>query len=83
MLEDVGFEIIHCKKKQIADVLPSDEDYINFFTSICVLMTHVPTDKKEEFRRDLFHEFLKHNGRDSNGLPFHRGTIIELVVRKN
>ncbi|GBN24988.1 hypothetical protein AVEN_201810-1 [Araneus ventricosus] len=83
MLEDVGFEIIYCKERRIKDILPSDEVYINFFTSVCVLMAHVPAVKKEEFREDLFQEILKQNGRDSNGLPFHRGTIIELVVKKN
>lgn len=83
MLEDVGFDIIHCIERKIKDVLPSDEDYINFFTSVCVLVNHVPVERKEEFRTDLFQEILKHNGRDGNGLPFHTGTIIELVVRKS
>ncbi|CAL1293358.1 unnamed protein product [Larinioides sclopetarius] len=83
MLKEVGFQIIYSKRRRIKDVLPSDEDYINFFTSVCALVAHVPADKKEEFRTDLFEEILKHNGRDINGLPFHRGTIIELVVKKN
>ncbi|GIY53663.1 methyltransf_25 domain-containing protein [Caerostris darwini] len=83
MLAKIGFEILHLKEKNITDVLPSDEDYINFFTSVCVLVPHVPMDRRDEFQEDLFQEILQLNGRDSNGLPFHAGKIIELVVKKN
>ncbi|GIY77139.1 methyltransf_25 domain-containing protein [Caerostris extrusa] len=98
ILAKIGFEILHLKEENITDVLPSDEDYITtcvrrtpsvsvvperLFTSVCVLVPHVPMDRRDEFQEDLFQEILQLNGRDSNGLPFHAGKIIELVVKKN
>ncbi|GFR33391.1 jhamt [Trichonephila clavata] len=81
-LESIGFEVLHCKKEVKIDVFSSDEDIKNFFTSLCVLTPHVPLDRKEDFQNDLLEELLRHNGRDSNGRPYHDGKILELVVRK-
>ncbi|GFY18780.1 hypothetical protein TNCV_2399991 [Trichonephila clavipes] len=82
MMESIGFEVLHCEKERKIDVFSSDEDIKNFFTSLCVLTPHVPMDRKEDFQNDLLEELLRHNGRDSNGLPYHDGKILELVVRK-
>ncbi|GFU28729.1 hypothetical protein NPIL_369251 [Nephila pilipes] len=82
MLESLGFEVLHCKKEVKIDVFPSDDDIKNFFTSICVLTPHVPLDRKEDFQNDLLKELLRQNGRNNNGLPYHVGKMVELVVRK-
>ncbi|GFY61920.1 hypothetical protein TNIN_306331 [Trichonephila inaurata madagascariensis] len=81
MLESIGFEVLHSKERKI-DVFSSDEDIKNFFTALCVLTPHVPLNRKEDFQNDLLEELLLHNGRDSNGMPYHDGKILELVVRK-
>lgn len=83
MLESMGFEVLHCKKDVKIDVFSSDENIKNFFTSLCVLKPFVPLDRLEDFQNDLFEELLRHNGRNSDGLPYHDGKILELVVRKN
>ncbi|GFR29325.1 jhamt [Trichonephila clavata] len=83
MLKQIGFDIIYCKEEVKTDVFTSDEEYREFFPSICALTSHVPAERKEEFKDDLFQALLEQNGRNSEGLPQHWGNMLELVVRKN
>ncbi|GFT23685.1 juvenile hormone acid O-methyltransferase [Nephila pilipes] len=82
MLKDIGFEILYCKEEIKMDAFTSDEEYRDFFPSICALTSHVPAEQMEEFKDDLIQELLKQNGRNSEGLPQHWGNMLELVVRK-
>ncbi|GIY10395.1 juvenile hormone acid O-methyltransferase [Caerostris darwini] len=83
MVKEVGFEILYLKVESTTDVFSSDEEYINLYSSICVVLSHVPVNKKEEFKNELFEEMIKLGGRNSDGLPVHRSIAIELMIRKN
>ncbi|GFU04701.1 hypothetical protein TNCV_4377481 [Trichonephila clavipes] len=83
MLKQIGFDIIYCKEEVKTDVFTSDEEYREFFPSICTLTSHVPAERKEEFKDDLFLALLQQNGRNSERLPQHWGNMLELVIRKN
>ncbi|GIX78074.1 hypothetical protein CEXT_398901 [Caerostris extrusa] len=54
----------------------------DFFSSICVVLPHVPVNKKEEFKNELFEEMIKLGGRTNDGLPVHKSTAIHLVIKK-
>lgn len=82
MLEDIGFEILYCKEEVKIDVISSDEKYRDFFSSVCAVIPHIPIDQREEFKDHFIQELLRQNGRDSNGLPYLKANVIELVLRK-
>ncbi|GBM45412.1 Juvenile hormone acid O-methyltransferase [Araneus ventricosus] len=82
MLEEIGFDILYFGDDVKTDPFPSDEEFRNFFASVCALTTHVPSHQREEFKDHLFQEILKQMGRDSSGRPVHRAKIIEGVARK-
>ncbi|GIX96064.1 juvenile hormone acid O-methyltransferase [Caerostris darwini] len=82
MLEEIGFEILYCKEEVKYETFSSDEEYKNFFASISTVKSHIPVDKRGEFKNELFDEMLKLEGRDKNGLPLHRGRFLELVIKK-
>ncbi|GIY65705.1 juvenile hormone acid O-methyltransferase [Caerostris extrusa] len=48
----------------------------DFFASISTVKSHIPVDKREEFKNELFDEMMKLEGRDQNGSPLHRGRIF-------
>ncbi|GIY45308.1 uncharacterized protein CEXT_498991 [Caerostris extrusa] len=76
--------LFFCRREKIVeDVFASDEDFKGFFSSLCVLKAHVPADQKDQFEEDLYQEHLRQNGRDKQGLPYHRGRMIEVVVKKD
>ncbi|GIY15788.1 juvenile hormone acid O-methyltransferase [Caerostris darwini] len=83
MIKEVGFEILHLKEESTADVFSSEEVYKNLYSSICVVLSHIPVNKREEFKNELFEEMIKLGGSSSDGLPVHRSIAIELVIRKN
>ncbi|GIY45317.1 juvenile hormone acid O-methyltransferase [Caerostris extrusa] len=78
MLEEIGFHVRLCTEERKLDPFSSDDEYRNFFASICVFMSYVPDDLKEEFKDDLFEEMMKENGRNGDGLPLHWANTIEL-----
>ncbi|GBN27687.1 hypothetical protein AVEN_36475-1 [Araneus ventricosus] len=78
----MGFEVLYCKSVEISDVFTSEKEYREFFLSICVLRKYVPAEQLEEFQNDYIEAILQKNGRNSNGMPIHKGTFIEIVVRK-
>ncbi|GBM10844.1 hypothetical protein AVEN_188433-1 [Araneus ventricosus] len=78
----MGFEVLYCKSADISDVFTSEKEYRELFLSICVLRKYVPADQLEEFENDFIGAILQNNVRDSNGMPIHKGTFIEIVVRK-
>ncbi|GBN01448.1 Juvenile hormone acid O-methyltransferase [Araneus ventricosus] len=82
MLEEIGFDILYFEEDVKSDPFSSDEEYRDFFASICALTSHVPSHLREEFKDDLFQEMLKLCGRDSSGRPVHLANIIEVVARK-
>ncbi|GFY70521.1 hypothetical protein TNIN_188941 [Trichonephila inaurata madagascariensis] len=82
ILGEIGFEILHCKREVKNDVFVSEKQYRDFFTSICVSTSHIPVDRKKEFLNEFFETLDRHNGRNVNELPVHRGRIMELVIRK-
>ncbi|GFQ65844.1 uncharacterized protein TNCT_425661 [Trichonephila clavata] len=82
MLEEIGFEILYCKEEVKMDVISSDEKYRDFFSSVCAVIPHIPADKREKFKDCFIQELLRQNGRDSNGLPYLKANVIELVLRK-
>ncbi|GFU55930.1 juvenile hormone acid O-methyltransferase [Nephila pilipes] len=82
MLEAIGFEIIYSRNEVITDVISSDKKYRDFFTSVFVLIPHVPSDLKEELKHDFIKELLRLNGRNDKGLPLFTSNVIELVIRK-
>ncbi|GFR10480.1 juvenile hormone acid O-methyltransferase [Trichonephila clavata] len=83
MLEDIGFEIVYCRNEVTTDVMPSEERFRNFFSSMCVLIPHVPKDRREELKNDFIEELLRQNGRNSNGLPLYTSNVLELIIRKS
>ncbi|GBO40641.1 hypothetical protein AVEN_180626-1 [Araneus ventricosus] len=82
MLEETGFDILHFEEEVKSDPFSSDEEYRDFFASICALTSHVPSHLREDLKDDLFQEMLNLCGRDSSGRPVHRANIIEVVARK-
>ncbi|GFQ65846.1 jhamt [Trichonephila clavata] len=82
ILKEIGFEILYCKREVKNDVFDSEKQYRDFFTSICVPSSHIHVDRKEEFLKEFFETLDRHNGRNKNELPLHRGRIIELVIKK-
>ncbi|GFU28725.1 juvenile hormone acid O-methyltransferase [Nephila pilipes] len=83
MLEGIGFEILYCKEEVKTDIISSDVKYRDFFSSVCGVIPHIPGDQREEFKDDFIQELLRQNGRDTNGLPYLKSNVIELVLRKN
>ncbi|GBN21993.1 hypothetical protein AVEN_161371-1 [Araneus ventricosus] len=82
MLEEMGFDVLYCKSVEISDVFTSEKEYREFILSICVLRKYAPAEQLEEFENDFIEAILQKNVRDSNGMPIHKGTFIEIVVRK-
>ncbi|GFU28723.1 juvenile hormone acid O-methyltransferase [Nephila pilipes] len=82
LLEAIGFEIVYCRDIVITEVISSDKKYRDFFTSLCVLIPHVPTDLKEEVKNDFIEELLRLNGRNDKGLPLFRSNVVELIIKK-
>ncbi|XP_055942285.1 juvenile hormone acid O-methyltransferase-like isoform X1 [Argiope bruennichi] len=82
LLMELGFDVLYFEQGVKSDPFTSDEEYRDFFASICALVPHVPSDQREEFKDDMFQEMLNRNGRDSSGRPVHRANIIEVVARK-
>ncbi|GFY61917.1 juvenile hormone acid O-methyltransferase [Trichonephila inaurata madagascariensis] len=82
MLEEIGFEILYCKEEVKMDVISSDEKYRDFFSSVCAVIPHISVDQREEFKDCFIQELLRQNGRDSEGLPYLKANVIELVLRK-
>ncbi|GFY74870.1 hypothetical protein TNIN_41411, partial [Trichonephila inaurata madagascariensis] len=52
------------------------------YYSICALVPHVPEDRKEEFKNDLYQCVLKQSDRNMESMPQHTATTLELVVKK-
>ncbi|GFR09676.1 juvenile hormone acid O-methyltransferase, partial [Trichonephila clavata] len=69
MSEDTGFEIVYCREEMISDVIPSEERFRNFYSSVCVLTPHVPNDRRKEIKNDFIEELIRQNGWHSNGFP--------------
>ncbi|GFU28727.1 hypothetical protein NPIL_369241 [Nephila pilipes] len=82
ILKEIGFDILYCKEEMTDDVFISEKQYKDFFTSICVLKSHVPENMEEEFEEEFFEAMDKYNGRNANESPVHRGKILELLIRK-
>ncbi|KAF8771553.1 Juvenile hormone acid O-methyltransferase like protein [Argiope bruennichi] len=80
LMEEIGFEVLHCEKEEKRDVYPDDESYKNFFSSICVLLPYIPQEHKEDFKNDILKHAIERNGRTNTGLPFHYGKILELKL---
>ncbi|CAL1289944.1 unnamed protein product, partial [Larinioides sclopetarius] len=82
MLVDIGFDILYYEEEEKSDPFSSDEEYRDFFSSMCPFTSHVPSHQREEFKDAILQGMLKLNGRDSSGRPVHRANIIEVVARK-
>lgn len=82
LAEEIGYEVLHCRKEEKIDVYSDDVTIKNFFSSLCVLAPYVPEEFKEDFKNDMLQEVIERNGRTDTGLPLHRGQILEMVVRK-
>ncbi|XP_055953180.1 juvenile hormone acid O-methyltransferase-like [Argiope bruennichi] len=82
LLEGFGFEILYCKEEEKIDACSSDETIKNFCSSLCVLEPYIPEEHKEDFKNDIVQELVKINGRTENGLPCHKGKMLEVIVKK-
>ncbi|CAL1289943.1 unnamed protein product, partial [Larinioides sclopetarius] len=67
MLEDIGFDILYYEEEEKSDPFSSDEEYRDFFASLCPFTSHVPSTQREEFKDAILQGMLKLNGRDSSG----------------
>ncbi|GIY45323.1 methyltransf_25 domain-containing protein [Caerostris extrusa] len=82
MVKDVGFSVRHCQETQNVTTFPTDEDYIEFYYSVCPLAPFIPKDKVEEFKKDLLNYTSKQNGRNSDGTPVDKSTTLEMILQK-
>ncbi|GFQ90483.1 methyltransf_25 domain-containing protein [Trichonephila clavata] len=82
MVKDVGFTIRYCREKQNVTTFANDEEYIEFYYSVCSLVPYIPPSKVDEFKRDLLFYIIEENGRNSDGTPVDKTTTLELVLEK-
>ncbi|GFT09841.1 methyltransf_25 domain-containing protein [Trichonephila clavipes] len=82
MVQEIGFEVRFCQSELKVNRLSSHEIVKGLYYSICALVPHVPEDRKEEFKNDLYQCVLKQSGRDKESMPQHSATTLELVVKK-
>ncbi|GFT09852.1 hypothetical protein TNCV_416311 [Trichonephila clavipes] len=82
MVKDVGFTIRYCREQQNVTTFANDEEYIDFYYSLCSLVPYIPASKVDEFKKDLLFYIIEENGRNSDGTPVDKTTTLELVLEK-
>ncbi|PRD33006.1 UNVERIFIED_CONTAM: hypothetical protein NCL1_18728 [Trichonephila clavipes] len=82
LLQELGFTVVLCKKKQKTFAFSSDEDCIGFLLSVFSLYKMVPDECMEEFRNDLLESFLLYGGREASGRPVVYYNLMNVLVKR-
>ncbi|GFS59415.1 methyltransf_25 domain-containing protein [Nephila pilipes] len=82
MVQDVGFTIRYCRETQNVTTFSNDEEYIDFYYSVCALAPYIPENEVSEFKKDLLRYIIQENGRNNDGTPVDKTATIELILKK-
>ncbi|GFT48306.1 uncharacterized protein NPIL_286991 [Nephila pilipes] len=82
MAEEIGFKIVSCEKDRIGVPFESDEVWQVAIFNLALSSFHIPPELKEEFRKDLYQTFMKHNCRTDNDLPCQISHFLTILLRK-
>ncbi|GFS41861.1 hypothetical protein NPIL_238001, partial [Nephila pilipes] len=69
MLRNTGFEIVSCYRTSECKKFDSEEDCKDWIYSTIAFILPLPEFFKEEFRKDMFHFYLKHHKAESDSPP--------------
>ncbi|CAL1275206.1 unnamed protein product [Larinioides sclopetarius] len=82
ILEEIGFRIIVCVKDRIGVPYESENAWKEVIFKLALSSFDIPEDLHEEFKKDLYEAFMKHNCRTSNGLPCQSSFFLTALLRK-
>ncbi|KAG8173923.1 hypothetical protein JTE90_024513 [Oedothorax gibbosus] len=81
LFEDIGFSVICCEMRPVIFSYESDEECKNLLLSLHYI-GEVSKQLKEEYKEDIFRQFVKHSPRDSEGHPTHNAIILHAKLTK-